>query len=158
MYIIYFNWNVRDLPKILKFEFYMTHPTPAWHTPPPPLHDPPHNPPTPPHPWNIFGKNIPGFHGLLDYVSLSVDKNWHGHVVDKILVVNWIGLKCLEICNKSKLGDPCNTVWNYCHVFVCTENFQSWMISIGFIQFQPVSVQHQFLESKLKILNFQNSN
>ena len=44
----------------------MTHPTL-------PLHDPPH--PTPPHPWNIFGKNIPGFHGLLHYVSLSVDKN-----------------------------------------------------------------------------------
>ena len=50
---------------------YMTHPTP-------PLCDPPH--PTlplhdPPHPWNIFGKNIPGFHGLLHYVSLLVDKN-----------------------------------------------------------------------------------
>ena len=56
-----------------------------------------------------------------------------------------------------KLGDPCNRVWNYCHVFVCMENFQSRMISIGFIQFQPVSVQHHFLESKLKILNFQNS-
>ena len=44
---------------------YMTHPTPSWPTPP--LHDPPH-------PWYIFGHKGAFFHGLLHYVSLSVDK------------------------------------------------------------------------------------
>ena len=56
------------------------HPTPVWPTPPhpymthptPPLYDPPH--PTPPHPWYIFGYKGAFFHGLLHYVSLSVDK------------------------------------------------------------------------------------
>ena len=52
------------------------HPTPTWPTPPPPhptpswptppLHDPPH-------PWYIFGHKGAFFHGLLHYVSLSVD-------------------------------------------------------------------------------------
>ena len=52
----------------------MTHPTPpAWPTPPPPYHYMTH--PTPPHPWYIFGHKGAFFHGLLHYVSLSVDKN-----------------------------------------------------------------------------------
>ena len=60
---------------------YMTHPTPLWPTPP--LHDPPHptpswpTHPTPPHPWYIFGHKGAFFHGLLHYVSLSVDNNVH---------------------------------------------------------------------------------
>ena len=82
-----------------------THPTPSWPTlphPTPPLHDPPthptppfhdpphptpphpfmthptpplHDPPTPPHPWYIFGHKGAFFHGLLHYVSLSVDNH-----------------------------------------------------------------------------------
>ena len=109
--------------------------------------------------WHLVlvRKNINSLHFNSIFVhKTSWLKIWHRHVVDKIPVVNWIALKCLEICNKSKLGDPCNKVWNYRHVFVCTENFQSQTISVGFIQFQPVSVQCHFLESKLKILNFQN--
>ena len=60
-------------------------PTPLLHDPPPPLHDPPHPThtwptptpphPTPTHPWNNFGKKWDGFHGVLHYVSLLVDKN-----------------------------------------------------------------------------------
>ena len=61
---------------------YMTHPTPSWPTPPHPtpswptpphpfMTHPPH--PTPPHPWYIFGHKGAFFHGLLHYVSLSVD-------------------------------------------------------------------------------------
>ena len=38
------------------------------HPSPPPLH-------ATPHPWNIFGKKWDGFHGVLHYVSLLVDKN-----------------------------------------------------------------------------------
>ena len=57
------------------------HPTLSWPTPP--LHDPPHphptpswpTHPTPPHPWYIFGHKGAFFHGLLHYVSLSVDNN-----------------------------------------------------------------------------------
>ena len=69
---------------------FMTHATPPLYDTPhptPPLHDPPHHPfmthPTPPHPWYIFGHKGAFFHGLLHYVSLSVDndsilsgKNW----------------------------------------------------------------------------------
>ena len=35
--------------------------------------------PTLPHPWNNFGKKWDGFHGVLHYVSLLVDKNV-GHI------------------------------------------------------------------------------
>ena len=51
------------------------HSTPSWPTPPHPfMNHPPH--PTPPHPWYIFGHKGAFFHGLLHYVSLSVDKNY----------------------------------------------------------------------------------
>ena len=55
------------------------HPTSAWHTPPHPTPAWPTPPcpymthPTPPHPWYIFGHKGAFFHGLLHYVSLSVD-------------------------------------------------------------------------------------
>ena len=88
---------------------YMTHPTPAWPTPPhlymihptppylymthpcmthptpPPCmtHPTPPYPymthPTPPHPWYIFGHKGAFFHGLLHYVSLSVDNKISQH-------------------------------------------------------------------------------
>ena len=57
---------------------YMTHPTPPHPTPPYMTHQPhhcmTHPTPTPPHPWYIFGHKGAFFHGLLHYVSLSVDK------------------------------------------------------------------------------------
>ena len=63
------------------------HPTPAWHTPPPCMTPPHPHPypymthPTPPHPWYIFGHKGAFFHGLLHYVSLSVDNKKTQHIL-----------------------------------------------------------------------------
>ena len=63
-----------------------TPPTPSWHTHPTLPHPTPPHPipswpthPTPPHPtpWYIFGHKGTFFHGLLHYVSLSVDNNYY---------------------------------------------------------------------------------
>ena len=83
-------WIFETLWVIIFWVWVLTHPTPTWPTPP--LHDPPH--PTPPHPswptpphptpsWPTpphptpplvhFGHKGAFFHGLLHYVSLSVD-------------------------------------------------------------------------------------
>ena len=72
------------------------HPTPSWPTPPTPSWPtPPHPTPswpthhTPPHPWYIFGHKGAFFHGLLHYVSLSVDnENLHEHFLYKCF--DWI--------------------------------------------------------------------
>ena len=70
----YINWhhsvsgsgrsNIYYFPHLSHYD--PPHPTTA--RPTPPLHD------TPPHPWNSFGNKWDGFHGVLHYVSLLVDK------------------------------------------------------------------------------------
>ena len=63
-------WIFETLWVIIFWVWVLTHPTP-------PLHDPP----TPPHPWYIFGHKGAFFHGLLHYVSLSVDNYLWSFVV-----------------------------------------------------------------------------
>ena len=69
------RWSVWHTPPPPLYD--TSHPTPTWHTPPlhawqtPPLNDRPH-------PQNIFGKKWDGFHGVLHYVSLLLDKNRFG--------------------------------------------------------------------------------
>ena len=123
-------------------------PTSPLHDPPPPLHDPPHQCMThptqphpcmthpypymthptlplhdPPHPRNIFGKNIPGFYGLLHYVSLSVDNQWRiqgvappAHSLRVPILSLWetamLGVGALS------MGNPGSATVNYTRTFL----------------------------------------
>ena len=112
------SWIFKTLWVIIFWVWVLTHPTPPLHDPPhptpphpymthptPPHPTPPHpfmtHPPTPPHPWYIFGHKGAFFHGLLHYVSLSVD--------NELIIVTWISFyKCIiAVCKDSCVACAC---------------------------------------------------